>query len=95
MPIAQAMPESSSVLPFPPRPVLAPAEPADAPILLSPPQLTGREIASLTATLQSGWVAPARAASKAAGTGAGRAGPVRFGAAPGQASCGKSALFRG
>ena len=59
MPIAQAMPESSSVLPFPPRPVLAPAEPADAPILLSPPQLTGREIASLTATLQSGWVAPA------------------------------------
>ena len=47
------------VLRFPPRPGRAAAGPAEAPILLSPPQLTGGEIASLAATLESGWLAPA------------------------------------
>ena len=41
-----------------PHPAL-PGPAADAPILLSPPQLTGRELGSLAETLQSGWVAPA------------------------------------
>lgn len=47
------------VLPFPPvaRPGLAGRPPAR--ILLSPPHLTGSEMAALQATLDSGWIAPA------------------------------------
>lgn len=70
MPITQAMPMQPPVLRMLPRPVLVPpeppppaatasGEPLDSPILLSPPHLTGLELASLAATLQSGWVAPA------------------------------------
>jgi pyridoxal phosphate-dependent aminotransferase EpsN len=59
MPIAQVMGEPPPGLRLLPRLALVPAEPLDGPILLSPPQLTGREIAGLAATLQSGWIAPA------------------------------------
>ena len=42
-----------------------PAREAPAPILLSPPHLTGREIAVLEASLASGWLAPAGPAPRA------------------------------
>ena len=47
--------------PAPPRP----AQEVAAPILLSPPHLTGREIAVLEASLASGWLAPAGPAPRA------------------------------
>ncbi|CAA9246263.1 MAG: 4-keto-6-deoxy-N-Acetyl-D-hexosaminyl-(Lipid carrier) aminotransferase [uncultured Craurococcus sp.] len=53
MPIAEAV-----QLP-PPVHRLRPRAEATAPILLSPPHLTGEELPALAATLQSGWVAPA------------------------------------
>ncbi|MDB5375263.1 MAG: aminotransferase DegT [Belnapia sp.] len=40
-------------------PAPAPSVATAGPILLSPPHLTGRELSSLAATLESGWVAPA------------------------------------
>lgn len=48
----------SSVLPRPPFPAVA-ATVAGPRILLSPPQLTGAEIAEVSASLASGWLAPA------------------------------------
>ena len=47
--------QAQRLLPNRPRSVGASA----APILLSPPHLTGREIAVLEASLASGWLAPA------------------------------------
>ena len=40
-------------------PVSPTAAPAPPPLLLSPPELTGQELGSLKAVLESGWVAPA------------------------------------
>ena len=47
--------QAGRLLPKPPRP----AHDLAAPILLSPPHLTGRETAALEASLASGWLAPA------------------------------------
>ena len=47
--------QARRLLPKPPRP----AHDLAAPILLSPPHLTGRETAALEASLASGWLAPA------------------------------------
>lgn len=59
MPPGQAAPSPGPVLRFP-RPPRAPAAgTATAPILLSPPDLTGAERAALEAVLDSGWLAPA------------------------------------
>ncbi|MDO9709192.1 DegT/DnrJ/EryC1/StrS family aminotransferase [Paracraurococcus lichenis] len=60
MPLGKAAPRPGPVLPFPrpPRPEPA-ADEAGERILLSPPELTGQELAALEATLASGWVAPA------------------------------------
>ena len=57
----QAPPRTGPVLPFPRRSRLPDSGPATAAarILLSPPQLTGGEMAALQATLEAGWVAPA------------------------------------
>jgi dTDP-4-amino-4,6-dideoxygalactose transaminase len=46
---------AARILPKPPKP----AREAAAPILLSPPHLTGREKAAIEASLASGWLAPA------------------------------------
>ena len=59
MPDARAMPAAPPVLRLLPRSTRPRPAAADAPILLSPPQLTGQELASLAETLQSGWIAPA------------------------------------
>ncbi|MFO0467283.1 MAG: DegT/DnrJ/EryC1/StrS family aminotransferase, partial [bacterium] len=53
--------QTARLLPKPPRP----ARDLAAPILLSPPHLTGREIAVLEASLASGWLAPAGPAPRA------------------------------
>ena len=53
--------QSARLLPKPPRP----AQDLAAPILLSPPHLTGREKAVLEASLASGWLAPAGPAPRA------------------------------
>ena len=52
---------AARILPKPPKPAREAAEP----ILLSPPHLTGREIAVLEASLASGWLAPAGPAPRA------------------------------
>lgn len=54
-PIAAAPILETPLLRFPP----GPPSRSHAPILLSPPELTGGEIAALRAVLDSGWVAPA------------------------------------
>ncbi|TCZ56758.1 DegT/DnrJ/EryC1/StrS family aminotransferase [Roseicella aquatilis] len=61
MSLGQTASPSGPVLPFPcPAPARRAAlPPPDRRILLSPPLLTGREMPSLQATLDSGWVAPA------------------------------------
>ncbi|MCA3280239.1 MAG: DegT/DnrJ/EryC1/StrS family aminotransferase [Roseomonas sp.] len=53
--------QTARLLPQPPRP----AQDLATPILLSPPHLTGREIAVLEASLASGWLAPAGPAPRA------------------------------
>ncbi|MCA3274175.1 MAG: DegT/DnrJ/EryC1/StrS family aminotransferase [Roseomonas sp.] len=53
--------QTARLLPPPP----LPARDLSAPILLSPPHLTGREIAVLEASLASGWLAPAGPAPRA------------------------------
>ena len=59
MPLGQAVP-SAAPLPEPPTPATPVLRfPPGAPILLSPPELTGGELAALRAVLDSGWVAPA------------------------------------
>ncbi|MDN3566081.1 aminotransferase class I/II-fold pyridoxal phosphate-dependent enzyme [Paeniroseomonas aquatica] len=57
-----ARPATPAALRLLPRPARTPA---DGPILLSPPHLTGRELAGIAETLQSGWVAPAGPATAA------------------------------
>jgi hypothetical protein len=52
---------AARILPKPPKQAREAAEP----ILLSPPHLTGREIAVLEASLASGWLAPAGPAPRA------------------------------
>lgn len=52
---------AARILPKPPKP----SRELAAPILLSPPHLTGREIAVLEASLASGWLAPAGPAPRA------------------------------
>ncbi|MFC7475164.1 DegT/DnrJ/EryC1/StrS family aminotransferase [Dankookia sp. GCM10030260] len=60
MAAGQPAPNLGPVLRFPRPPRLRPADPAAPPrILLSPPHLTGQEMAALQATLEAGWVAPA------------------------------------
>src|SRR4051794_13757045 len=58
LPTSQAAPTPGPVLRFPRPPAAPQRDPAER-ILLSPPQLTGREMAALRDTLDSGWVAPA------------------------------------
>src|SRR5690242_12121652 len=59
MPLGQAAPHPGPVLRFPRPPAAQPRASAAGRILLSPPHLTGAEMATLQATLESGWVAPA------------------------------------
>jgi dTDP-4-amino-4,6-dideoxygalactose transaminase len=61
MALSQDLTPPSSVLAFPlgPRGTLPAAAAPGPTLLLSPPELTGGELASLRAVLESGWVAPA------------------------------------
>jgi len=55
----EAVPAPLPVVPFPLGGRAAPAQAVAPRLLLSPPHLTGAEMAALQATLDSGWVAPA------------------------------------